>query len=372
VFTPSGLSGGTILIAEDEPRLAESIAQLLCERYTVVVALDGVTAVELLKRHQPQLLITDVDMPGMSGIELAKRFRELTGDRLAPIIILSAVIDLGTRLAGLEAGAVDYVGKPFEPKELQARVDAQFRMRDLAVRLHRAEQLSALGILTSGLAHELRNPANGIVNALEPLRELLPPELLEPNSAVAELFEAMKASADQMWFLVNQLLGFRSNSALELRSVELPDLVRRAVRLANGALEGVTVRLDLANAGTLMCAPPLMVQVLTNLVENAGDAAGRGGWVEVQTGLHKGIITIEVTDSGPGVPVELRERIFEPFFTTKDPKPGTGGTGLGLSVARTIIHRHRGTLEVRSRGDRTAFVIELPANSNMVQAVSAV
>ncbi|HSD88088.1 MAG TPA: HAMP domain-containing sensor histidine kinase [Kofleriaceae bacterium] len=245
-------------------------------------------------------------------------------------------------------------------------------MRDLAMRLHRAEQLSALAVLTSGLAHELRNPANGIINALEPLRELLPPELLVPNGGVAELLEAMKASADQMWFLVNQLLGFRSNTELELRSVEIGELVRRSIRLASGALEQVTVNVELSAARTVLCAPPLMIQVLTNLVENAGDAAGRGGWVEVRTVAHTDTLRIEVTDSGPGVPVGLRERIFEPFFTTKDPKPGTGGTGLGLAVARAIVHRHRGTLEVRVRGDRTAFVIELPTRSNLERTAGTV
>lgn len=372
LFVPPGVSQGTILIAEDDPRLADSIARLLSDRYTVVVALDGFDALELVGRYQPQLLITDVDMPGMTGIELASKFRDATGDRLAPIIVVSAVVDLGTRIAGLEAGAVDYVSKPFEPKELLARVDSQFRMREMAMRLHRAEQLSALGMLTSGLAHELRNPANGIVNAIEPLRECLPPELVQPETAVSELLDAMKSSADQMGFLVNQLLGFRSNSELALRVAPLSDLVGRAVRLATGALTGIDVRVALDQTGSILCAPPLMVQVLTNLIENAGHAAGEGGWVEVRSVTRDGSLAIEVTDSGPGVPATLRERIFEPFFTTKDPKAGTGGTGLGLSVSRMIVHRHRGTLELRQRADKTAFVIELPHESNLVPAKGAI
>jgi CheY-like chemotaxis protein len=106
-FDPPGVSAGTILIAEDDASLADHLARLLAERYTVFVALDGHEALELVQRHQPQLLVTDVDMPGMTGIELSRRFRELTGDRLAPVVILSAVLDLRTRIAGLEAGASD-------------------------------------------------------------------------------------------------------------------------------------------------------------------------------------------------------------------------------------------------------------------------
>ena len=197
-FSPPGISAGTIVLAEDDARLAEMIARLLAEHYTVIVGLDGAAALELVRKHQPQLLVTDVDMPEMNGIELSRKFRELTGDRLAPIIILSAVIDLGTRLAGLEAGAIDYVTKPFDPLELVARVRAQFRMRDLAVRLHRAEQLASLGILTSGLAHEIRNPANGIVNAVGPMIQMLPADVAGPDTGVGQLLDVMKSCAEQI------------------------------------------------------------------------------------------------------------------------------------------------------------------------------
>jgi signal transduction histidine kinase len=104
-FQPSGFSAGTILLAEDDVRLAEVIGRELSDDYTVIIAHDGAAALELVPQHQPQMLITDVDMPGINGIELSRRFREITGDRLAPIIVLSAVLDLGTRMAGLEAGA---------------------------------------------------------------------------------------------------------------------------------------------------------------------------------------------------------------------------------------------------------------------------
>jgi signal transduction histidine kinase len=369
VFTPPGVSAGKILIAEDQPHLAESIATLLSEQYTVVVALDGLRALEMVKQHQPQLLITDVEMPGMNGIELARKFRETTGDKLAPVIILSAVMDLRTRVAGLEAGAVDYVTKPFDPGELRARVQAQLRMRDLAMRLHRAEQLSAMGIMTSGLAHELRNPANGIVNAITPLSEMLPPELIGPDTDAGQLLDAMKSSADQIAFLVRQLLGFRHTSSLELSGADVLGLVQRSVALAKTALTDIDVRIAIAPTHRVMCAAPLFVQVLGNLIENAGHAAGRGGWVEVRSVSESGRMRLEVRDSGPGVPSELRERVFEPFFTTKAPGKGTG---LGLSVARAIIHRHNGTLELAEDHGKTLFVIDVAEQRSLVARASAV
>jgi len=229
------------------------------------------------------------------------------------------------------------------------------------VRLHQAEQLSTLGILTSGLAHEIRNPANGIVNAIAPLTEMLPTELTGPETGAGQLLSVMGECADQIGFLSRQLLGFRRGMDLELAPTSVPELVQRSISLANGALAGVEVRTKLGVAQPLMCSGPLLVQALTNLVENAGHAVGPGGgWVEIATRTEGEHVLIEVTDSGPGVPVELRERIFEPFFTTK--APGIG-TGLGLSVAKAIVQRHGGVLEIRERSGRPAFVIELPAES---------
>ncbi|HEX2686872.1 MAG TPA: ATP-binding protein [Kofleriaceae bacterium] len=356
---PSGFSAGTILLAEDDVQLAEMIARALADEYTMIVAHDGATALELVPHHQPQLLITDVDMPGIDGIELSRRFREITGDRLAPIIVLSAMSDRGTRVAGLDAGAVDYVIKPFDPQELHARIRAQFRMRDLAVRLQRAEQLSTMGILTAGLAHELRNPANGIVNAVGPLAALLPRDLVRPETAVGQLIEVLATYAEQIGFLARQLLGFRKGVVeLDLRQTPVRDLVHRAMSLVNPG--GVEIRVEIACDGVVKCAPPLLIQVLTNLMENAIYAAGPGGWAQLRSSAKGGNFTVEVSDSGPGVPPQLRERVFEPFFTTK---PAGVGTGLGLSLARDIIHRHGGVLEIRDRGEQTCFVVELPTYS---------
>jgi signal transduction histidine kinase len=356
ILMPPRRSAATVLVAEDDPKLAAAVSHLLAEEHRVIVALDGLAALDLARQHSPHLLITDVEMPGMDGIELTRRFRDLVGNKLAPVLILSALADPGDRLAGLDAGAVDYVVKPFDPRELKARVRSQLRMRDLALRLHRAEQLAALGTLSSGLAHELRNPANGIVNAVAPLRELLPADLLTDDAPVGQLLEVLEGCAEQIAFLSRQLLGFRRGGDLELRTIGLDEIVERSLTLARPALRGVELRERLA-ATPIRCAPPLLVQVMTNLVENAGHAAGTGGWIEIASHTRNGRVVVEVADSGPGVPAELRERVFEPFFTTKPPGVGTG---LGLPLSRDIVHRHGGVLEIRERDGRTIFAVELP------------
>ena len=354
---PAGPSRGTILLAEDDLALAGSIARLLGAEHTVLVAHDGPTALALAEQHHPDLLVTDVQMPGMDGFELTRRFREIPGVPPAPVLVLTARAGQADRLTGFGAGAVDYLTKPFDPGDLRARVRAQLAHRDLTRQLYDAEKLASLGALSAGLAHELRNPANGIVNAVGPLRELLPADLAAKDHPVTQLVDVMAECAEQVGYLSRQLLGFRRTGELELRRVPITDVIDRALANVSAALTGIELRPQITYSGPVRCAVPVMSQVLVNLLENAAHAAGAGGWVELATARRSGRVSLEVTDSGPGVPPALRDRIFEPFFTTKPPGQGTG---LGLSTSRDLVQRHGGTLEVRPRGDRTVFVVDLP------------
>jgi signal transduction histidine kinase len=214
-----------------------------------------------------------------------------------------------------------------------------------------------MGALSAGLAHELRNPANGIVNAIAPLRELLPPAALDPETGVGELIDVIEQCAEQVAYVSRQLLGFRRSGDLDLRPVALPDVVSRALSNAGAALAEVETgdRPGVRRDDPLRA--PLLTQVMVSLLDNAAQAAGRGGWVRVASALEDGQVLILISDSGPGVPPGLQEKIFEPFFTTKPPGQGTG---LGLATARDLITRHGGTLELRVRDGRSIFVIALP------------
>ena len=357
LYEPPGTPRATILLAEDDPELRDRTAKLLAADYRVFTAPDGLTALDLAKVHAPDLLVTDVAMPGIDGIELTRRFRALEANRVAPVLVLTTFGGAADKLAGFDAGAVDYIHKPFEPAELRARVRSQLALRSLALQLLETEKLAALGTLSAGLAHEIRNPANGIINAVGPLRELLPPEAIAPDTPAAQLLDIVEHCSRQVASLSRELLGFKRGVELKCSQVPLETLWRRVKSTMRHALQGVELRERLDYRGMVRCAEPLLAQVLTNLLENGAQAAGKGGWVELSTGVDGQHIVIELTDSGPGVPEELRERIFEPFFTTK---PAGRGTGLGLSTARDIVLRHGGALDVRRTAGRSVFHLELP------------
>lgn len=359
-YDPKRAPAATLLLAEDDAELRDRIARLLAEDYRVIAASDGAEVLKLAAIHRPDLLVTDISMPVMDGIELTKRFRALAGSRVAPVLLLTAAGGIGDRLSGFEAGAVDYILKPFEPAELRARIRSQLALRSLALQLLESEKLAALGTLSAGLAHEMRNPANGIVNAIEPLRAVLPEGAVAPGSDAAELLDVIEKCSEQIGNLARQLLGFRRGAALEKQSISLETLLRRVRSTSQPALAGVELRERLEYRGNLSCAEPLIAQVLSNLLDNAAYAAGRGGWVEVRSRKGDDRVIVEFEDSGPGVPSELRERIFEPFFTTKPPGEGNG---LGLSTAREIVMQHGGSLGIQDAAGRTVFRLELPAES---------
>jgi two-component system NtrC family sensor kinase len=214
----------------------------------------------------------------------------------------------------------------------------------------------------------MRNPANAIVNAVEPLASLLPKELLERDHPVEQLIGVLRDCAAQIALLSRQLLGFRRPGELDREEHLVSDVIRRATSLLGPVLRQIELREDLRYRGTAFLAAPLVVQVLTNLLENGAHAAGAGGWIRVATRLEGERVILEISDSGPGVPGTLRERIFEPFFTTKPPG---SGTGLGLTTCREIIQRHGGLIEVRGANEGSFFHLELPIRPPLPQVARA-
>jgi signal transduction histidine kinase len=274
------------------------------------------------------------------------------------VLLLGSCREVIYRLSESDAGVVDFLTLPFDPKELLLRVRALLAFRSMAVALQEREQLAAIGALSVGFAHEMRNPANAIVNAVEPLLALLPKELLQKDEPVEQLISVLRDGAQQIALLSRQLLGFKRPSVpLEREEHHITTLMRRCINLAMPLLRDVDLRLDLSYDGTAHLAVPLTIQAVTNLLENAAQAAGAGGWVGLATRAEGDMLVIEVSDSGPGVPLILRQRVFEPFFTTKPPGRGTG---LGLTTSREIAVRHGGALEVCGTGTGSLFRLALP------------
>ena len=238
VLEPATPARATILVAEDDPRLIEAIGALLSAEYRVVLAGDGLTALRMAQQHMPDLLVSDVGMPGMDGLELTRRFRELPGNRLAPVVLLhraSPTSAIGCR-ASTPAPSTTSSSRSSRPSCSRASTRSSSCARS-RLRLHQSEKLAALGTLSAGLAHEMRNPANAIVNAVEPLSELLPAELRHEDHPVAQLVGVLRECATQIALLSRQLLGFRRPGELELQPTTVAELIGARARADLAAVQ---------------------------------------------------------------------------------------------------------------------------------------
>lgn len=355
-----------LLLVEDNPEMQGFLSRLLSPRYRVSVAGDGEEGFRLAREQLPEVIVSDVMMPRVDGLEMCRRLKADALTRQIPVLLLSARHGADAALEGFGAGADDYVVKPFSSPELLARVEAQLRIRRLALAVMRMEKQTTLGLLSAGIAHEVRNPVNAVMNAVPPLRKSLGEmRSLVNGSATTEMADALldsiERSGHRIRHIVDSMLALsrQEPEKLRLRETNLEEGLNATLELLRFRVsDGVTIHREYEWHGTVWCYPDLVNQVVMNLLVNALDSVNpREGNVWIRLRCDGEAVRLEVSDDGPGVPGELRERIFEPFFTTKAPG---AGTGLGLAVSREIMSLHGGSIELEPGDHGATFVVTLP------------
>jgi signal transduction histidine kinase len=259
-------------------------------------------------------------------------------------------------------------------QSLEEKVRARTRaLEESQAQLVHSEKMASLGGLVAGIAHEINNPLNTIVNNVAPLQERIDAlaELIAAPTAEAELdleeaheiLNVMADGARRTRTIVSALKTFSHAGHAEWKDTDLRDAITSTLALLGFQLrEGLEVTTRLDDVGRVPCDASGINQVLLNLLTNAIDAvrARPDGPARIDVALSGDdtAVTIAVSDTGPGIPEGQRSRIFEPFFTTKDVGQGTG---LGLSIAHGIVTRHGGTIEVESAlGEGATFRVRLP------------
>ncbi len=249
-------------------------------------------------------------------------------------------------------------------REQAARIRAQDEvLAATRSRLAQSEKLAALGQLATAIAHEVRNPLAVMRSAAQGVLE----DERSPSAETTRGCEFIIAEIDRLHSVVTSLLAFARPLPLKRRAVRIAELFDRTEQLAREELANANVRLA-RRVGDAVPEihgdPDLLCQVLLGLVANAAEAMTSGGEVLLEALPFSGGVELAVTDSGPGVPAELKARIFEPFFTTR-PK----GTGLGLAVVHQIVSAHAGSVSVDDRpGGGARFVVRLPERGDYSEA----
>jgi signal transduction histidine kinase len=343
-----------ILVAEDQDDLRGFIVAVLKDDYEVDAAANGAEALALMESNRPDLVLTDVMMPEVSGLDLTRAIKENSSLRHIPVILLTARGESEAALEGYEAGADDFVSKPFHTKVLEARIRAHLKMRALSLQLADQARLASAGTLAAGLAHEVKNPLNAAVNAARVLAQggstrvssdKLTSLIIDALSRIDGIVSALDAHA-------------RPADGDDLAPCNVREAVDSTLHLLEHKLKGrVTVHQDYETTGDIFAPARAFNQVLLNLVDNSIRSGAENIWIELRQ-VDK-LVSVAVADDGPGVPADVVHRIFDPFFTTRVEGEGTG---LGLHLSRRIAQECGGELRYEPRpGGGARFVMEIPA-----------
>ena len=383
---PSG-ARPLVLIADDEPDIRRFLRRQM-ENVDVIEASDGAEALEITRLRQPQLALLDHMMPEMDGVEVCRQIRENHVTRSVAVIILTARADEQTKLSALQAGANDFLTKPFSTAELALRLENQIamarirrEMSDLNTELHSAleqikenevlmvrnEKLSALGRMSAGIIHEINNPLNYAsagIHALATFSKDLP-EAEQPD--FADILKDIQEGVDRVSQIVIDLRKFTREDNATSGDADLAEILTRSRRMVSHQIgKDIEFNLKIPDVGLISGNPNQLVQVFINFFQNSIDAihqrleadGGDPGRIDVAVEPDGEGWTVTIHDNGIGIPPENLSKIFDPFFTSKDVGKGMG---LGLSITHQILQSHKARLEVDSRpGQFTRFQISFP------------
>lgn len=311
----------------------------------VLTAVGGIEALEVLLENEVALALVDVQMPGMDGFELAELMRGAERTRSIPIIfVTAATLDAQRSFRGYEAGAVDFLNKPIDPKVLHSKVDVFVELYEQRRQLHRRmleleQALSLNEMMVAVLTHDLRTPLSAIGFTAELLQRTATSDTVRQSAL------RLKSSSARMSALISQLLDFsriRAGSLrIEPRSVDLAELLENVVAELRQAMPDAQVELRTIGDVRATLDVDRIAQVASNLVSNAlrhgtGETPVRIG----VDGSRAEALRVEVENAGSIAPIE-RARLFEPF---RSPTGGREGLGLGLYIVDQFVRAHRGSV----------------------------
>lgn len=365
-----------LLYVEDDNDVREQLARFLSYRVgTLITATNGAEGLEAFREHRPKIVITDIQMPVMDGLNMAMAIRELDGS--VPIIVTTAFEQIDYLMRSIDIGVDKYVTKPVDIERLSEALltSARYlraeellrRQRELAIAALRTRHFEALGIMAGGMAHDYNNLLQVIIGYIS-----LAQMNAEPGSEMQAILNNVVTSSTQAIGLGQNLRILANGNDAHFLVSPLPLLIATVV---NAALDksGVKAEFHLPDDLPLVRFDEAQIkQALTFLAVNVKEAMPAGGTLLVTActtlvsdnnllSLEAGnYLHINFQDTGPGITPENLSQIFDPYFTTKE-MGSQKGMGLSLALCRAIIWKHGGMITAESNlGEGAKFQIYLP------------
>jgi len=372
-----------ILLVDDEAGIRRVLSLTLADAgWEVLCAENGEEALAIFREHRPPIVLTDIKMPEMDGIELLRAIKAESPE--TEVIMFTGHGDMDLAIQSLKHEATDFVTKPIHDEVLEIalkrareRIALRRQLREYTENLERlveekarrlieAERLAAVGRTAAELAHTIKNLANALGGSLYVIGQGIEREEKETLRAGWGMVER---NVERIKALALDLLQFGRYAVVQPAPAD-PNLpAEEAARLVAGRLEAEGIAFGLETAASAPAVPidaEALQRALVNLLVNAaesfrelpeGDRRPRRVSLRVRP-LPEGGVVYEVEDNGCGMEEEVRSRLFQGFFTTK----GTAGSGIGLMLTRRVVEGHGGTIAVESRpGVGTRVRLLLPA-----------
>lgn len=360
-----------ILLVDDTLSTRQSLSDHLSRAgYVVSIADDGGKALEIIRDHEPDLVLLDTDMPGMSGLEVCRRIKQNPSMRTLPVILVTNGDHEDELIDGLDSGADDYITKSCGERILMARIRAALRQKDanervnaMHIELHEARVLARSGTrhrgdFLAGMSHEIRTPMTAIMGYAEILRNDVDSSAVDPE--VAEAADIIHRNGQYLLTMLDDILDLARIEGNQLDINEqwclLSDLVRDvfdSVRL-RAIDKGLQFSCEFSTAvpEQIHTDPIRLKQILTNLIIN-GITYTDSGHVRLTVRYHhdgdRGDMAFEVEDSGVGIDPDKIETLFEPFSQADVGRRRSSGTaGLGLTLCRRLAGMLGGEVRAQS------------------------
>ncbi len=347
---------GRILIVDDAVDTVELLKKRLrFEGYDTAEAYDGEEGLKLVAEYNPDLIILDVMMPKLDGYEVCQRLKSDENTKYIPVLMLTAKGEVEDKVKGLDIGADHYLAKPFDYKEVSARVRSLVATKAAREKLVEEEKLEALEQMMEEVAHEIRNPLTSIGGFARRVYDRLPQG--DPNKKYMEMIINDVARLENM---MKELLELETAAISYRERTNINDVIMEALKSFEQDLEdrGIEAKTELGdNLPLISIDQEQMKMALANLIKNSIEAMqDKLKILKITSHISDGRMEIQVSDTGKGIPKDKIKNIFDPFFTSK-----TRGPGVGLTLTLKIIQEHRGSVSVESEpGKGTIFTIRLP------------
>ncbi|MFT6258242.1 MAG: signal transduction histidine kinase [Rickettsiales bacterium] len=373
----------TILVVDDEPVMLKFVSSILQkDGYDVLQAHDGQEGIDMAKEHKPEIILFDLMLPKVNGLVACAELKRDVNLALTKIILLTAKTDEKSKITALENGADDFITKPFSSIEIKSRIanllqnrklqeNLQISNEDLATTLStlqstqsqllHSEKINAIGNLSAGLLHEVNNPLNYTMTALQMMK--MDP-IFTTDEDLKETLADIEEGMGRIKSIVTDLHAFaHPDEASKKGNFLIHDAVNSVLKFTAHDCKDIKIENSIDKNLIVIGSSSHIVQILINLITNACKAIkhsqnSENGEINIFAKQTEDRALICVQDNGSGMNEETLNKIFNPFFTTNDVGEGIG---LGLSICHTIVKNHDGSLKVESEiGKGSVFSFDLP------------